>query len=100
MQGTKLSRTHISGGGRRDPRRFDAPRRTAGAAPDSLRGYGNAAKAKGSARVRVYAPPPMTTPGEDAAKWLAGRAKEMEEALATLVGVNSFTENVEGGRAV
>ncbi|GAC1544671.1 MAG: M20 family metallopeptidase [Polyangiales bacterium] len=49
---------------------------------------------------------PSTTPmpsGEtldDVAKWLAGRGAEMESALAPLVELNSFTENVDGGRAV
>ncbi|MBS2014443.1 MAG: M20 family metallopeptidase [Deltaproteobacteria bacterium] len=38
--------------------------------------------------------------GEDAAKWLDEQGKAMESALAELVEVNSFTENVEGGRAV
>lgn len=41
-----------------------------------------------------------TTAGEDAAKWLGEQAKEMETALAELVEVNSFTENVEGGQKV
>ncbi len=36
----------------------------------------------------------------DACAWLASRAGAMEEELAELVTVNSFTENVEGGRAV
>lgn len=38
--------------------------------------------------------------GDDAARWLAEQAKAMETALAELVEVNSFTENVEGGRKV
>ena len=43
----------------------------------------------------------MTTPmGEAAAAWLEGTTAAMEEAIATLVEVNSFTENVEGGRKV
>jgi len=42
----------------------------------------------------------MTNPVDDAARWLAEQAKTMEEALAELVEVNSFTENVEGGRQV
>src|SRR5262245_10104369 len=37
---------------------------------------------------------------EEAARWLDGREREMEEALAALVAVNSFTDNVEGGRKV
>lgn len=37
---------------------------------------------------------------EDAAKWLRERTHEMEEALATLVAINSFTENREGGLEV
>lgn len=39
-------------------------------------------------------------PVEAAARWLDEQAKEMESALAELVEVNSFTENVEGGRKV
>lgn len=42
----------------------------------------------------------MGAAGEDAAKWLAEREEALEEALANLVNVNSFTENVEGGKAV
>lgn len=38
--------------------------------------------------------------GEEAARWLEEQAKGMETALAELVEVNSFTENVEGGRKV
>jgi glutamate carboxypeptidase len=38
--------------------------------------------------------------GEAAAGWLVGRLGEMEEALASLVEVNSYTENLEGGREV
>lgn len=52
-------------------------------------------------------PPPsiitgMMTPNapDDAARWLAEQGKAMEEALAELVEVNSFTENVDGGREV
>jgi glutamate carboxypeptidase len=37
---------------------------------------------------------------DDAAKWLTEQNKAMETALAELVSVNSFTENVEGGNAV
>jgi glutamate carboxypeptidase len=37
---------------------------------------------------------------EDAAKLIAERAKEIEEELAELVAINSFTENTEGGHAV
>lgn len=36
----------------------------------------------------------------DAAKWLEGRLPELEEALAALVNINSFTDNVEGGNRV
>ncbi len=32
--------------------------------------------------------------------WLAAQARAVEEDLARLVGINSFTENVEGGRLV
>lgn len=42
----------------------------------------------------------MTTLADDAAKWLSDKAKAMETALAELVAVNSFTENVEGGSKV
>lgn len=42
----------------------------------------------------------MRQMGEAAAGWLAGRLEEMEEALAALVNVNSFTGNLEGGRKV
>jgi glutamate carboxypeptidase len=38
--------------------------------------------------------------GEDAAKWLADKLGAMEDALATLVEKNSFTENKDGGVAV
>ncbi|HEY2367275.1 MAG TPA: M20/M25/M40 family metallo-hydrolase [Polyangiaceae bacterium] len=37
---------------------------------------------------------------EDAAKLIAERAKEIEEELAELVAINSFTDNTEGGHAV
>ncbi len=37
---------------------------------------------------------------DDAATWLGEQAKAMEQALAELVEINSFTENVEGGRKV
>jgi glutamate carboxypeptidase len=40
----------------------------------------------------------MSEMGEAAVGWLAGRLGEMEEALAALVEVNSYTENPEGGR--
>lgn len=42
----------------------------------------------------------MREMGEAAAGWLVGRLGEMEEALAALVEVNSWTENAEGGRKV
>lgn len=42
----------------------------------------------------------MREMGEAAAGWLAGRLDEMEEALAALVELNSWTENAEGGRKV
>lgn len=42
----------------------------------------------------------MREMGEAAAGWLVGRLAEMEEALAALVEVNSWTENAEGGRKV
>ena len=43
----------------------------------------------------------MTTDlGSDAARWLSEQAAAVEEALASLVVVNSFTDNVDGGRQV
>lgn len=36
----------------------------------------------------------------DATKWLQDKLPAIEEQLATLVNVNSFTDNAEGGRAV
>ena len=41
-----------------------------------------------------------TTVGEKAAAWLAEQLPAMEEALAALVEVNSFTENKDGGARV
>lgn len=38
--------------------------------------------------------------GEEAARWLGEQSSAMEAALAELVSINSFTENVEGGNAV
>jgi glutamate carboxypeptidase len=38
--------------------------------------------------------------GEDAARWLDGKQAAMEERIATLVNVNSFTDNTDGGRKV
>ncbi len=38
--------------------------------------------------------------GEEAARWLGAKLPDMERSLATLVEVNSFTENVDGGREV
>ncbi|MCL2725133.1 MAG: M20/M25/M40 family metallo-hydrolase [Polyangiaceae bacterium] len=35
-----------------------------------------------------------------AAKWISEQSKHLETALAELVAINSFTENVEGGRKV
>ncbi len=37
---------------------------------------------------------------EEAARYLEGKTLQMEQALAPLVEVNSFTDNVEGGRHV
>lgn len=42
----------------------------------------------------------MTTHAERATAWLSDRQRAMEGALALLVGVNSYTENPEGGRKV
>jgi len=36
----------------------------------------------------------------DPAAWLEGKTVEMEQAIRRLVEINSFTDNVEGGRAV
>jgi glutamate carboxypeptidase len=41
-----------------------------------------------------------TEHGERAAAWLAGKGASMEETLAPLVAINSFTENVQGGNEV
>jgi len=38
--------------------------------------------------------------GEPAAKWLEEKQRAMEEQIASLVEVNSFTDNAEGGRKV
>src|SRR5580698_8419888 len=38
--------------------------------------------------------------GESAARWLEPMQAAMEERIASLVEVNSFTDNVEGGRKV
>jgi glutamate carboxypeptidase len=42
----------------------------------------------------------MTRHAELAAAWLSNKQRAMEDSLATLVHVNSFTENPEGGRQV
>ncbi len=42
----------------------------------------------------------MANPGDDAALWLEDKLPKMEDALATLVEKNSFTENRDGGLAV
>jgi glutamate carboxypeptidase len=42
----------------------------------------------------------MTDRGERAASWLEGKGPAMEETLAPLVAINSFTENVRGGNEV
>jgi glutamate carboxypeptidase len=38
--------------------------------------------------------------GEAAARWLGGKQRAMEDRIAALVEVNSFTDNVDGGRKV
>ncbi|MGO9831333.1 MAG: M20/M25/M40 family metallo-hydrolase [Myxococcaceae bacterium] len=43
---------------------------------------------------------PMGSGEAEAARWLEGKTLAMENALAPLVEVNSFTENAEGGRRV
>jgi glutamate carboxypeptidase len=40
----------------------------------------------------------MVSQADEATAWLADKQRAMEEALAPLVEVNSFTENPEGGR--
>jgi glutamate carboxypeptidase len=40
----------------------------------------------------------MQTHADEATAWLAGKEREMLDALAPLVEQNSFTENAEGGR--
>jgi glutamate carboxypeptidase len=40
----------------------------------------------------------MTTHAEEAIAWLSDKQRAMEETLASLVDVNSYTENPEGGR--
>ena len=40
----------------------------------------------------------MPSHGDEATAWLADKQRAMEDALAPLVEVNSFTENPEGGR--
>ena len=42
----------------------------------------------------------MTTLADKATGWLSDKQRAMEEALARLVDVNSYTENPEGGRQV
>jgi glutamate carboxypeptidase len=43
---------------------------------------------------------PAPLRADQAAAWLAGRERAMEEALTALVETNSYTENPEGGRKV
>ena len=42
----------------------------------------------------------MSSHADEAAAWLSDKQPAMEDALAPLVDVNSFTENREGGRKV
>jgi len=42
----------------------------------------------------------MRSHGDEATAWLADKQRAMQEALAPLVEVNSYTENPEGGRKV
>jgi glutamate carboxypeptidase len=42
----------------------------------------------------------MDSPADNAAKWLEGEQKAMEDSIAALVEINSFTDNVDGGRKV
>jgi glutamate carboxypeptidase len=43
---------------------------------------------------------PMTTHAEQATAWLSDKQRAMEDAIASLVDINSYTENAEGGRKV
>jgi glutamate carboxypeptidase len=42
----------------------------------------------------------MTPPVQDATSWLADKQQAMEDAIARLVEINSYTDNPEGGRKV
>ena len=42
----------------------------------------------------------LASRAESAARWLDGKQRAMEERIASLVEVNSFTDNAEGGRKV
>jgi glutamate carboxypeptidase len=42
----------------------------------------------------------MTPPVQDATSWLADQQQAMEDAIARLVEINSYTDNPEGGRKV
>src|SRR5580693_6578843 len=42
----------------------------------------------------------MPSHADEATAWLSDKQRDMEEALAPLVEVNSYTENPEGGRQV
>jgi hypothetical protein len=42
----------------------------------------------------------MSSGRDEVANWLAQRGASMQEEIAELVAINSYTENVEGGRQV
>jgi glutamate carboxypeptidase len=44
--------------------------------------------------------PPMSSHADEATAWLSDKQRPMEDAIATLVDQNSYTENPEGGRKV
>src|SRR5579884_2613215 len=48
----------------------------------------------------LRSPTRMRSHADEATAWLAGKQRAMEDALAPLVDVNSYTENPEGGRKV
>src|SRR5580692_3581825 len=52
----------------------------------------------GTATSAVVGSRGMRTHADEATAWLSDKQRAMEQALAPLVSVNSFTENPEGGR--
>jgi glutamate carboxypeptidase len=51
-------------------------------------------------QLRCYAPLQMASHADEATAWLSDKARAMAEAIASLVEINSYTENPEGGRQV